>query len=101
QAEDGIRVWSVTGVQPCALPILPEPVGRLLRRAALAGPTVTAERLAGPDGSAEETLDLLDAARRYRVLDGTRHGFRFRYPLVREIGRASCRERVGGSGGAG
>jgi len=22
QAEDGIRVWSVTGVQTCALPIL-------------------------------------------------------------------------------
>ncbi len=67
------------------LAALPEPVGRLLRRAALAGPTVTAERLAGPHGSAEETLDLLDAARRYRVLDETRHGFRFRYPLVREV----------------
>src|SRR5437016_4329818 len=26
QAEDGIRDWSVTGVQTCALPILPEPL---------------------------------------------------------------------------
>src|SRR5438093_11187866 len=34
QAEDGIRDWSVTGVQTCALPILvrdPQSVGRLLR----------------------------------------------------------------------
>src|SRR5258706_8193849 len=27
QAEDGIRDWSVTGVQTCALPILAPPVG--------------------------------------------------------------------------
>src|SRR5438093_9399662 len=27
QAEDGIRDWSVTGVQTCALPILPRPPG--------------------------------------------------------------------------
>src|SRR5262249_57965656 len=26
QAEDGIRDWSVTGVQTCALPIFPSPV---------------------------------------------------------------------------
>src|SRR5258706_15102678 len=30
QAEDGIRDWSVTGVQTCALPILPSPDGALV-----------------------------------------------------------------------
>jgi len=33
QAEDGIRDWSVTGVQTCALPILSEVSGETLRRA--------------------------------------------------------------------
>src|SRR5438093_11756512 len=40
QAEDGIRDWSVTGVQTCALPILPPPanaVGRATRTTAFAG----------------------------------------------------------------
>src|SRR5258706_9329117 len=32
QAEDGIRDWSVTGVQTCALPIWPEAVGVPLQR---------------------------------------------------------------------
>src|SRR5699024_11856636 len=32
QAEDGIRCRNVTGVQTCALPILPEETTRLLRR---------------------------------------------------------------------
>src|SRR5690606_39738374 len=31
QAEDGIRVFHVTGVQTCALPILAELAGRLVR----------------------------------------------------------------------
>src|SRR5215213_7020546 len=36
QAEDGIRDWSVTGVQTCALPILPDgvvPVPKLFQQA--------------------------------------------------------------------
>src|SRR5438046_8781272 len=33
QAEDGIRDWSVTGVQTCALPIWVEPVGRARQKA--------------------------------------------------------------------
>src|SRR5262249_59803141 len=32
QAEDGIRDWSVTGVQTCALPISVQAVARLLKR---------------------------------------------------------------------
>ena len=30
QAEDGIRDWSVTGVQTCALPISPNPYGQII-----------------------------------------------------------------------
>src|SRR5438093_1209979 len=32
QAEDGIRDWSVTGVQTCALPILPLPPSTVFQR---------------------------------------------------------------------
>src|SRR5829696_6915732 len=32
QAEDGIRDWSVTGVQTCALPISPRAAPRAVRR---------------------------------------------------------------------
>src|SRR5258706_7825448 len=35
QAEDGIRDWSVTGVQTCALPICVNPESRLMRADAL------------------------------------------------------------------
>src|SRR5438093_4018810 len=37
QAEDGIRDWSVTGVQTCALPIFPQDVPPLRGRLAQAG----------------------------------------------------------------
>src|SRR5437763_16046933 len=73
QAEDGIRDTSVTGVQTCALPI-----SLLTRRRGAVGTTWSA--VAGfiePGETPEEAL-------------------------VREIGRASCRERVesGVGGGA-
>src|SRR5438046_9474760 len=68
QAEDGIRDWSVTGVQTCALPIWP--------RAAPGCARARARRNA-PRGSAR------------------------RAPVPGEIGRASCRERVYISVGAG
>src|SRR5262249_59375255 len=72
QAEDGIRYWSVTGVQTCALPISAH------RR--------RAERPARALGAGE-------ALRRRR---GPRQRAR-----AAEIGRASCRERGQISGGAG
>src|SRR5262249_58539723 len=80
QAEDGIRDWSVTGVQTCALPILSrrptrstssmdevERVGRRLKARA-----------------AEADLDQV-----------------WREEWAAKIGRASCRERVERSGVAG
>src|SRR5437762_9997488 len=94
QAEDGIRDTSVTGVQTCALPICQRGVraltartrpvsGRMLplvhrrdRRISAAGAVVRHDDVTG----------------RPRLTDGG----------GRQIGRASCRERVGGwSGGGG
>src|SRR5437016_14081549 len=65
QAEDGIRGWSVTGVQTCALPI---------------------SRLDVPER-------VLDAAAEGRDLDAARVHLIDHVP-GREIGRASCRERA-------
>jgi hypothetical protein len=67
------------------LAALPEQVVRLLGRLAAVGGTVPVDRLVHPDMPVELILDQLDVARRYRVLDETRAGFRFRYPLVREV----------------
>src|SRR5262249_57366227 len=64
QAEDGIRDWSVTGVQTCALPIFCGAAARTRRPAPGSGAGAGRARPA-------------------------------------EIGRASCRERVEMSGGAG
>src|SRR5262249_58720570 len=75
QAEDGIRDWSVTGVQTCALPISPAdlpPAPIFLRSVA---------RLA----FASRSFGWIRSARSYAT----------------EIGRASCRERVEVSVGAG
>src|SRR5262249_56398226 len=81
QAEDGIRDWSVTGVQTCALPILGD---RILS---------PRERLAG--GHAELGHHQVEAGYgfRHRVLDLEAR--------VHQIGRASCRERGGVAGGGG
>jgi transcriptional regulator with XRE-family HTH domain len=67
------------------LAALPEPVVRLLGRLAALGGTVPVDRLIRPDLPVEVILDQLDVARRYRILDETRAGFRFRYPLVGEV----------------
>jgi transcriptional regulator with XRE-family HTH domain len=85
------------------LSVLPEPVVLLLRRMAVAGPTVTVAQLVGDERDAELVLDRLDVARRYRILDETRYGFRFRYPLVREVlavGMGPNRRRLWRSGSA-
>src|SRR5262249_58597492 len=85
QAEDGIRDWSVTGVQTCALPIC---AARLLDR-----------RLEVLANLARLRLDVADpgdgavgAARRH---PGDEHELPGGADRVgEEIGRASCRERV-------
>src|SRR5262249_58870711 len=74
QAEDGIRDWSVTGVQTCALPIS-------LRGA----PPHQRQR----EDEAERRVGRIDLVAHPRILAGN------------EIGRASCRERVEISAGVG
>src|SRR5262249_62251994 len=73
QAEDGIRDWSVTGVQTCALPISGSPTPAL----------VTSLRGRGPQPQKDEYVTDLSLT------------------WQTEIGRASCRERVEISVGAG
>src|SRR5258706_10896298 len=84
QAEDGIRDWSVTGVQTCALPISRARVEAALDHGDVEqrlGQAVALERLleqrAKPAGAAKPVRHDEAALR-----------------IVLEIGRASCRERV-------
>src|SRR5438093_10114094 len=86
QAEDGIRDWSVTGVQTCALPIF-----------ALAQ---IAPKLGDPDSNLKRHLDLVRRARSkgadlvvFPELSLTGYMLQDLVPEV-EIGRASCRDRV-------
>src|SRR5262249_59687738 len=92
QAEDGIRDWSVTGVQTCALPISPQ----------------AKEVFAQPRNDPNLTIvagGLLDVARRSPFLCGafyrdqdkliaTVRMPRGREGMPPEIGRASCRGRA-------
>src|SRR5262249_62218353 len=90
QAEDGIRDWSVTGVQTCALPIsngqyrqVFNPYGMQQNRAApTRGPLWFRKMDRNGDGDVSE-----------REFLGTPEEFK--------IGRASCRERGEVSAGAG
>src|SRR5258706_11510086 len=84
QAEDGIRDWSVTGVQTCALPIsggitfVQDPTSAKydgMPRSAL--DSGWADFCLGPEAMADALLQI------------ARHSY-----LSKEIGRASCRERV-------
>src|SRR5262249_58409877 len=77
QAEDGIRDWSVTGVQTCALPIS-KPAAWKLRDCAWSwAPTSTCR-------TAPATPHYMRRASLTRVSCST---------VARQIGRASCRER--------
>src|SRR5438046_10730418 len=76
QAEDGIRDWSVTGVQTCALPIY--------ARQAADEPVAAGKRV-GARPLARRQLRDETAVRDHALV---------------QIGRASCRERVENSGGA-
>src|SRR5437016_9018279 len=85
QAEDGIRDWSVTGVQTCALPIL--------LAAFHTHPLIILGNQVYPNWFYEAPLILHGKSSAARVewmisiLERTR-------AAQREIGRASCRERV-------
>src|SRR5258706_8436574 len=84
QAEDGIRDWSVTGVQTCALPI-----SRGTRRAR---PSYRRARRRGcPACASIQLQQRASVAREVALL--LRPGDLERIHRV-EIGRASCRERV-------
>src|SRR5437016_8809940 len=94
QAEDGIRDWSVTGVQTCALPICAKPKQasrQWAERQKLAPPPAPKEL--HPARVIDILVDLLhhpeDDAR--AVCQRLRAGG---HPVTPEIGRASCRERV-------
>src|SRR5258706_9192920 len=79
QAEDGIRDWSVTGVQTCALPIL----------AALNHPNIaTIFGLEQSDGMHFLIMELVPGQTLAERLTIGPIG------IEEEIGRASCRERV-------
>src|SRR5437016_9240729 len=93
QAEDGIRDWSVTGVQTCALPIWPWP-------APAAGEAVVKMR-AAPINPAD--LNQIEGKYPVRAELPATPGFEGaglvaevgeNVTNVAEIGRASCRERV-------
>src|SRR5258708_8159840 len=78
QAEDGIRDDLVTGVQTCALPICTAELGlRLAARCTLASPT--------------QAVFLTVPERIRAALDGASHWSEL--AALRQIGRASCRER--------
>src|SRR5438093_9370256 len=74
QAEDGIRDWSVTGVQTCALPSIPELIG--------------------------ETEDRVGSRVKRRAVQQMLAREPVRAEVI-QIGRASCRERVEISVGGG
>src|SRR5262249_58903420 len=98
---DGIRYWSVTGVQTCALPIFNRAANRRARIAIgidVLGPVGFIERrlnaaasrgLVGVRGLQRSNGKL--AHRRQRVADAARCD-------GAKIGRASCRERVESAG---
>src|SRR5690606_39717234 len=93
QAEDGIRDFHVTGVQTCALPILPDGV-RQPRQYTLSSASgsdalrITVKRVRAEDGrpAGQVSSFLHEHAVPGAVFDVTK-------PAGDEIGRASCRER--------
>src|SRR5256885_6603002 len=83
QAEDGIRDYKVTGVQTCALPIWNEVLRRLD---------------AFDDSKRHPQVEISPKYQtRYSVCSGRswrNFGCYYQRPDSKEIGRASCRERV-------
>src|SRR5262249_56532277 len=93
QAEDGIRDWSVTGVQTCALPILSTAVMKPCALVAVSWMV--------PNGTNSVRLPLVfDDASDERCLRWSVVLAPGSCSLRSKIGRASCRERGESSGWA-
>src|SRR5205823_11735737 len=96
QAEDGIRDKLVTGVQTCALPI--SSTDALAQGIGDEG--LEPRREVGRFHSAGDVLQqTVDGLGRFHL--GGRASQHVRRRQARQIGRASCRERVESAGGAG
>src|SRR2546429_5312080 len=85
QAEDGIRDVAVTGVQTCALPICVRPVRAV--RAVRVGMVI--DGVTGPGRIRSAARSRTEAARGFSAISASDA-----VSAPREIGRASCRERV-------
>src|SRR5258706_1149584 len=84
QAEDGIRDWSVTGVQTCALPI-----------SAILWTTDADLRVTSRSGTGPKSLELLPSrVPGASLLEQYNRGEVTSDSVDAQIGRASCRERV-------
>src|SRR5262249_58918059 len=81
QAEDGIRDWSVTGVQTCALPICGRVRVRVLRVVGVDQHFFMSVDADHPENANTRTTAVWRLEREVGSVD------------VREIGRASCREK--------
>src|SRR5690606_40349265 len=95
QAEDGIRAFHVTGVQTCALPISPshsEPSAILARAVDVLAAPAAGLWMAGVAADIRAVMPASDALARVAGGRGDPGGAAFEFD---EIGRASCRERVG------
>jgi hypothetical protein len=64
---------------------LPDDTRTLLQRIATGPVTAPIERLVNGDDDAQQVLATLEPAIRRHILDDTALGFRFRYPLFREV----------------
>src|SRR5262249_58407167 len=99
QAEDGIRDWSVTGVQTCALPIL----NRISRPKDASKAPACADLPSPTNGSIVSVTAIGHAESVDRPCGDSRHAAgaaRAADSISGKIGRASCRERGEMSGGA-
>src|SRR5262249_57381185 len=93
-AEDGIRDWSVTGVQTCALPIFTLAGTLTLPKGASAKQPVSAiVTITGSGAQARDENIGLPGFRPFRQLADALGRRGIAVLRMDEIGRASCRER--------
>src|SRR5207248_8946717 len=98
QAEDGIRDRTVTGVQTCALPICQDVANSIIRKAVLMAHRRSVELISAKLSDAD-----------FQALEADHSEWRLPPAVLAvgqivakyQIGRASCRERVEVSVGAG
>src|SRR5438046_10739377 len=100
QAEDGIRDWSVTGVQTCALPILKAAKPRARTTEPMGTYDGTGVALARTSDTSQPTAMPIMPPTSVSVAASTRNCHRISRRVAPKIGRASCRERAWSTGGA-